>query len=354
MRVLQLGPYPPPHGGIQTHLVALREFLLQRQIPCPVINLTRYRRAEVDDVYYPRSAFQVLWLLLTLRYDVAHLHIGGNIHPRLFALCLACCLIPRTRVVLTLHSGGYPSSPKGRTAHSLTLRGFILRLLDGLIAVNPEIVQLFHRFGVRPDRIRLISPYALPRHSPHDSLPLPMQTFLRRHNPVLTTVGGLEPEYDLPIQIEVLGRIRAGHPKAGLLIVGSGSLERQLLTRVGSQPYADHILVCGAVPHRSALCAIAQSDMFLRTTQYDGDSIAVREALHLGVPVIATDNGMRPEGVELIPASDLEALEKAIEMRLAQPRRRQKQDSEADAHNLTAVLHFYEQICDDGGAPRRG
>ena len=50
------------------------------------------------------------------------------------------------------------------------------------------------------------------------------------------------------------------------------------------------------------------ADLMLRTTWYDGDAISVREALHFGVPVIASDNGMRPKGTHLIPARDLEAL----------------------------------------------
>jgi len=29
MRVLQLGPYPPPHGGVQSNLVAIRPGLYQ-------------------------------------------------------------------------------------------------------------------------------------------------------------------------------------------------------------------------------------------------------------------------------------------------------------------------------------
>ncbi len=354
MRVLQLGPYPPPYGGIQTHLVALREFLLQRQIPCMVINLTRHRRAETQDVYFPQTVFQVLQLLLSLRYDVAHLHFGGNIQPRLFALCLVCCLIPRTKVVLTLHSGGYARSPKGRTARPFTLRGFVLRLLDGLIGVNPEITQLFRRFGVSPDRIRSISPYAFPAHTPRDSLPKSIQDFFRHHNPVLTTVGLLEPEYNLRLQIEVLGRIRSRHPNAGLMIVGSGSLHKELQAHVGFSSYGEHIFLCSDAPHWCTLCVIAQSDILLRITDYDGDSIAVREALHLEVPVVATNNGMRPEGVDLIPAPDLEALEHSIERKLAQERPAQKRDSQADARNLEAVLRFYEVICASDRARVRG
>src|ERR1700694_2736941 len=79
MRILQMGPYPPPHGGVQTHVVAIREHLRKNHIPCAVINLTRHRKPAADEVYYPKSSLEVLRLLARLRYDVIHLHIGGNL-----------------------------------------------------------------------------------------------------------------------------------------------------------------------------------------------------------------------------------------------------------------------------------
>ena len=45
---------------------------------------------------------------------------------------------------------------------------------------------------------------------------------------LLLTVGLLEPEYDLPLQIDVLGQVRERYPEAGLIIAGSGSLEQLL------------------------------------------------------------------------------------------------------------------------------
>ncbi len=61
LRALFLGAYPPPHGGVQTHLVALRDFLLRQGIPCEVINLTRCRKKNGGGVFYPRSALGVLF-----------------------------------------------------------------------------------------------------------------------------------------------------------------------------------------------------------------------------------------------------------------------------------------------------
>src|SRR6476620_8522664 len=121
MRVLQLGPFPPPHGGVQTNLVAIRDYLRSNDHSCGVINLTRHRRADADEVYYPSSAAQTFRLLLTLPYDILHLHIGGTIQLRMLALALACCSIPGRKAVLTFHSGGYASSSEGKSAAPNTL-----------------------------------------------------------------------------------------------------------------------------------------------------------------------------------------------------------------------------------------
>ena len=347
MRVVQIGPFPPPHGGVQTNLVAIRDFLRKQRIPCAVINLTRFRRPAGDDVYYPKNAVQLLWRLLRLRYDIIHLHFGGHLNPRLLGLALVCSVLPGAKVVLTFHSGGYPSSPAGKTARPRTLRGFIFRRLDRIIAVNPELLELFRKFGVDPARTRLIYPHAFSSPVAGDPLPEPLGGFFAAHQPVLLTVGLLEPEYDLPLQIEVLSSVRRRFPEAGLVIVGAGSLEGQLRRLIQSKTYRDHILLCGDMPHRVTLQAIAGARALLRTTLYDGDAISVREALWLGTPVIATDNGMRPEGVCLIPPGDPEGLVRAIDQCLGEgPCRREGPGAprEANVENLRTVLRLYREM----------
>ncbi|MCI0490563.1 MAG: glycosyltransferase family 4 protein [Blastocatellia bacterium] len=343
MKILQMGPYPPPHGGVQTNIVAIRRFLLERRIPCSVINLTRHRRADAEEVYYPKNALEVLRLLVRLPVDIIHLHIGGDISLRLLALGLICCLLPRRKTVLTFHSGGYPLSEAGKRARPATLRGFIFRRFDRIIGVNLELEELFKKFGVPSRRVRLIHPHALTSEPPCAPLPPRLEKFFESHSPVLTTVGLLEPEYDLPLQIEALALVRERFPNAGLLIAGSGSLEEELRELIDSKPHGEHILLCGDLEHTATLRAIAESDLFLRTTLYDGDSISVREALHLGVTVIATDNRMRPDGVCLIPPSDLGALCEAIEQNLFQSKPRQT-DGEADEKNLQEVLKLYREL----------
>jgi glycosyltransferase involved in cell wall biosynthesis len=345
MKILQLGPYPPPHGGVQTHVVALVDFLRQRGMTCDVVNLTRFRRPSENGIYYPSNAVGVAGHLFSHSYDIIHLHIGGRIWTRQLALALACFILPNTHCVFTFHSGGYPSSAEGRSANARTLRAFVLRRFDALIAVNEEIAQLFRTLGVDARRIHVISPYLGFDASALGECPVPelVSNFLAAHDPVLISVGGLEPEYDVSLQMKALGAIRARHSKAGLLVAGSGSLDEAIRKECSLLPYAEHILLNGDLAHSATMKAMQSSDIMLRTTWYDGDAISVREALHFGVPVIASDNGMRPEGTHLVPARDLAALVTAIEKILSNPPARVPILSESD-QNLEEVLRVYQRL----------
>ena len=342
MKVAQLGSYPPPQGGVQTNLVAIREFLEQTGHSCVAVNLTRFR-GNAPGVYYPATAAELVRLLPRLPVDLLHLHFGGHLAPRLLGLALFCTMLPGRKTVLTFHSGGYPSSPAGKTAGWWTLRGFIFRRLDGLIAVNAEIATLYRKFGVRAERIRTILPFSITPPKPSDPLPERLRAFTANHRPVLLSVGGLEPEYDLPLQIDTLADILPRFPDARLVIAGSGSQEPEIRRRIASKPYADHILLYGDLPREATLRAMLDADVVLRTTHYDGDAISVREALYLGAPVIATDNGMRPAGVRLFPIGDRAGLRDALLEVFSKGRKREPVAGDGQ-ENLRAVVQFYEEI----------
>src|SRR5271170_1021118 len=248
MRVLLLGPYPPPHGGVETNLVAIRRFLQKRGIGCAVINITRHRKQEADEVYYPGNALELTRLLFRLRYDVLHLHVGGLLSRRVLRLGLVCSLAPGKKTVFTFHSGGYPSLPEAKALTPRSLAGVVLRRFDRVIGVNQQIVDFFQRLGVSGARTRLIAPHAfLAGEENTGDLPEPLSAFFASHRPILISAGQLEPEYDLPQQIDVMGRVREKFPNAGLVLLGHGSLEGSLRTKIEAKPFARHILLAGDV-----------------------------------------------------------------------------------------------------------
>jgi glycosyltransferase involved in cell wall biosynthesis len=322
--------------------VAIREYLRAHGHECDAINLTRNRQENADGVWYPKSAGELARLLWRLKADILHLHYGGDLSARLLGLLAYCTLLPGRKTVLTFHSGGYPSSPAGQSAGWWTLRGFLFRRLDGVIAVNAEIAKMFGKFGVKAERIRTILPFVVKPPDMKLEMPERLAAFFASHKPALLTVGLLEPEYDLGMQIDAMGEVVKRHPRAGLVIVGAGSLERELRERIASKAWASSVLLYGDMPHAVTMRATVECDAMLRTTLYDGDSVSVREALYLGTPVIATDNGMRPEGVVLIPVQDAGRLVEAIGEVVSGGKRTVAAGDGQE--NVRAVVEFYGRL----------
>nr|AYC79454.1 group 1 glycosyltransferase [uncultured bacterium] len=313
------------------------------------MHLAGNRRAEADEVYYPESAAATARLLISQPADILHLHIGGLLSGRLLGLCAFCGALPRRKSVLTFHSGGFCSSPEGQAITPRSVASFVFRRLDAIVAVNREIADFFvGRCRVPQDRVHLIPPHASIGATLKAAAELPktLQQFFDLHDPLLLSVGLLEPEYDLPVQMETLGLVRMRHPRAGLVMIGSGSLETQLRARMAALPFSEHLLLAGDVPHKATLRAIRDCRLLLRTTLYDGDALSVREALEIGTPVIATDNGMRPPGCQLIPApAQPELLRDKIEALLAAPiPQAAAPQTPAGTENLEAVLKLYQSL----------
>ena len=102
-------------------------------------------------------------------------------------------------------------------------------------------------------------------------------------------------------------------------------------------------LIADTANKLSTLRAMLECDVLLRTTLYDGDSVSVREALYIGTPVIATDNGMRADGIHLVPAGDAAKLCDAVCDVLSGKVTRQKLAGDGQ-ENIRAVVEFYQEL----------
>lgn len=347
MHVLQLGPYPPPEGGIHRNMLAIREELIKKGHQCSIIATAKSSRIIPEpNVYHPRKPTELIKLLKKLKYDILHLHIGGDINPRVLGLMWICAIFGRGKSILTLHSGGY-AAKKVKTASRFSRDASVFRKFGRVIGVNSLMLELFEKFGVKSERARLIYPFALRKPDNNVEVSENLKKFAETHKPFLLTMCLLEDTYDLFMQIDAMEKILEELPEAGLMIVGSGSLENELRKAIASKSYAERIFLTGDIPHSTALHLIELADILLRTTKFDGDAIAVREALFLGTQVIATDNGMRPEGVDLIPISDSKALaEKIVERTM---NKRFMPPPETDGlENIHEVIRVYEEICKEG------
>ncbi|HTH51889.1 MAG TPA: glycosyltransferase family 4 protein, partial [Pyrinomonadaceae bacterium] len=183
IRVLQLGPYPPPEGGVTRNLLAIRERLLARGDECSIIATSRSTKITDDpNVYHPRSAPDLLSLIRKIDHDVLHLHVGGDINRRVLSLMVAATTLGK-RSVLTMHSGGYATTDAAKKAKPNSARGRIFRRFSHVVAVNDALADIFGLCGVLNDRLSVIPPFVLT--PPDDSVKLSsdIEAFCERDSP---------------------------------------------------------------------------------------------------------------------------------------------------------------------------
>jgi glycosyltransferase involved in cell wall biosynthesis len=107
--------------------------------------------------------------------------------------------------------------------------------------------------------------------------------------------------------------------------------------------------VTGELPHEVALGVMRRANLFVRPTYFDGDASSVREALAMGVPVVASDTDHRPAGVLLFRRGDARDLADKIALALANGRGGGPRRPSQEPDSFEQLLAIYARL----GTPAR-
>lgn len=100
------------------------------------------------------------------------------------------------------------------------------------------------------------------------------------------SVGRLEAVKDQDMMIRAFNRFHQSHPDFKLVIYGEGPMRQQLESLVGLLGLEGIAILAGQ--NNKVWDAIASAECFLLSSEYEGMSNAMAEALCLGLPVIST------------------------------------------------------------------
>jgi len=109
---------------------------------------------------------------------------------------------------------------------------------------------------------------------------------------VIVTVSRLVEKNGIADLIKAMSHLPA---EVKLLILGSGSLERELKARVKNSGLDDRVLFLGDVPHDKVPQFLAIADVFVRPSLAEGLGNVFLEAMAAGVPIIGTKVGGIPD-----------------------------------------------------------
>jgi glycosyltransferase involved in cell wall biosynthesis len=318
MKVLFVGPYPPPHGGISVHVSSAHARMKRAGLQSSVLNIDP--RAPESDAYIKISgSLDFLCKLFRHVCDDWTLHVHTNGHNwKSWAITLVCGIAAQLGPVatLTLHSGMASAYVRDAPYWKRTFMRLACRLYGQLTCINGEIASAVADLGVAGEHIR-ISPAFSTVEPPRVLLPREIEAWADQHSPVIAATMFFRAEYGFDLLVEAASRLRSRHPRLGCLVMGTGENCPQASDLLARRRLTEVVRLAGDLDHDLCLALIARSTVFVRPTFCDGDSISVREALAFGVPVVASKVGTRPEGVLLFEAGDVNGLVQQLERVLA-------------------------------------
>jgi len=310
--ILQIGNWPPPVCSWTMSLVELRKELEGRGWHCPVMNLNENRRVrspEYIDVQGGWDYFKKVVDHARKGYAV-HMRVNGETKKGYF-LALAALGIARLfgRSALLTYGGGHQQSFFPAPKNSLRHWAFCLlfRLPHRIYCNSDKVKQALLSTGIDRDIVVPIPHFSL-HYVQFTQSPLPaeVEEFFGRHDGIFFSYVCFRKEFALPFLAEAIRRFRTTHPTIGFIMVGPWDRELSPMREfLRTEALEESVCVLGSVPHDTFLTLLSRSLAYIRTPITDGVCSSVLESLKLKIPVLAVDNGARPNGTELWKVDDL-------------------------------------------------
>lgn len=271
---------------------------------------------------------------------------------------------PRTAILAAVALRGLRTIPHVTTRHLLAMPqdrayGWVYTAVDRLsLYIAPRVVTVSKTMAEQIKHLPLLNPtkvVPIPNgveidkfYQPTSRAAVRNEFALSDEHVLITFTGRFEEMKRLDILINSFAVVHADHPQTRLMLVGWGSLAEALQQQVETLGLQDAVIftkIRHDIPH-----LLAASDIYVQSSNNEGLSLSVLEAMAAGKPVIATEVGAIREIVEsdetgiIIDPADTDQLTQSILMLVVDAKRRQAIGQEA--HQFVKT-HFSVQHMTD-------
>ena len=353
LRIALIGPFPPPYGGMANYFMRLEEAILSQGVQCEAINVVpSAKRGLLRYVERLMSFVRAAIHVSTMEVSVIHCITGSSDNLWMNGLLLLAARWSRKPAVLSVVGADLPQLCKSHSWLRRVLVQLVLSWPERVIACNSDNADAIKQFGVPSERVVLLS-NALPVKGNGDRLmfllPERFTAFQNSHQPVLLSISAWYYQYGSLDLLCAFVELRKSFPQLGLVLIfkqgGDVEFVAEFNTFIADKNLSEHVLVLMNLPDIAPILCL--TDIFVRTPHTDGDSLSVREALAMGLPVVASAAGYRPDGTILFKPGDSVDLGVQLEMVLTTSRplknRRGGLDHDGEL-NLKHLIHMYQQL----------
>jgi teichuronic acid biosynthesis glycosyltransferase TuaC len=177
---------------------------------------------------------------------------------------------------------------------------YTLTEAKAVIAVSEALKEAITRLGIPADKVFVVPNgvdikkfYPLPKESARTTLNLPNKR-------IILSVGNLTANKGFDLLVKAFSRLSNdpwGHDLF-LVIVGDGTIRRQIESLILSLGLGDKIKLVGTVPHETLNLWYNAADLFCLMSQSEGWPNVLLESFACGVPAVATAVGGIPEIID--------------------------------------------------------
>lgn len=188
--------------------------------------------------------------------------------------------------------------------HEVWIRNILYRRADRVVLQTPDVAEIFP-MAIQRKSVVIANPIP-------DDLPEPI-AYENREKTVIAA-GRFIPSKNYKMLIDVFSEFNKCFPEYQLLIFGKGDTEPEIRKQIEGLEMQEKILLCGFSDNLYE--ELGRGGMYVSTSDSEGLSNSLLEALAMGIPTIATDcpvGGTRMcirDGINgyMIPVRDYEAL----------------------------------------------
>ncbi len=154
-----------------------------------------------------------------------------------------------------------------------------------MVTVSGGVTRSFeHHGGLYRSRLHRIYNGIAPATEP-GSFDVRVRYGIPEQHAVLVNIGRLSKQKNQALLFRTLQNI----PNATLLLVGEGELGKELRATAEALGVSDRVRFTGELPAESCEAILRQADLFLLPSRYESFCLAAMEAMHHGLPVVASD-----------------------------------------------------------------
>lgn len=306
-RIVIIGRYPPPLGGISVHIERVITKLKLQHNKVFFFEATQAVRFRFFRLYQLILLSFLLWRRPNIvYYHTLYLHRSLD---ELASIVLIKKIVPYEIVIVDhncryiYEQGAQFKQKLNRLMVSIDQQVFIGNKTEESYRINDVIRP--HNWSIE---CAFLPPDLKQEQAIVTTYPAQLFEFIKAHKPLLminafklSLLPNNKDLYGFDLCLDVLHKLHILYPEIGLICalpqIGNALYFAQLQQIIVERQLNKAIYFLQGQKELWPL--FKKVDLFLRPTLSDGDSISVREALYFGIPVIASDVCIRPEGVRL-------------------------------------------------------